>query len=699
MSIIAIDSLATAGGSASSSTAGLKVIPPATPVANPLNDWASYSYTWSWWWLDPTDFNYLMTAGDLNTVLAYNLPNSYVIAEDAGLYPDRRLPSTLGLNYHIQDVKFSTTMAPGGKWGATNAIEGSMTVLEPYGLSLIDSLVAASFNGVAFDNWTDRPHLLELNFHGYDDAGNAMSQSLMPLYRKRFPIKVTTMTASLNTHGAEYKISYVAAGQQSFGKKYGYLPKDVTVSGGNVQEVLDDLASQLNAYYGSQTLPTQNTAAFADHYAFVIDPALGVNNSIVGGADRAPPLELQKGDENIPNAKKLDFSFTTQQGITEVVGKIMARGSFFQNQLVGQSGNISSPYNTFKILTAVTYEGHNAAGNPQGLQFDIKQGVFSRKITYKIVQYVSWQNHHPNCPSLMADSTPYTCKVYTYTYGGKNTDVLDLKLEFNNTWFTTVMSQTEVIPSSNPSASTLAETKMQSFPEAYFIPSLISRMSGYTNVGTIANPTPMSIRPIINNQNITAGAGIVKDPLAQQVADVHHSLYTSNTGQMNSVPLTILGDPTLIKQDDWLYVPGTDAFAEYHDTSISNSDFVAKYGHFRTDLSEIPVTLTVNTILDMDTELNNAGLGWPNPGSTYNTAIFSGQYVIVRVENMFQNGKFTQVLQLTRYLNGSITSAVSLAQNRGRQAPIDLNTVYTNNLASSLAAKVTGSVPPVTPGR
>ena len=101
----------------------------------------------------------------------------------------------------------------------------------------------------------------------------------------------------------------------------------------------------------------------------------------------------------------------------------------------------------------------------------------------------------------------------------------------------------------------------------------------------------------------------------------------------------------------------------------------------------------------MDTELNNAGLGWPNPGSTYNTAIFSGQYVIVRVENMFQNGKFTQVLQLTRYLNGSITSAVSLAQNRGRQTPIDLNTVYTNNLASSLAAKVTGSVPPVTPGR
>jgi hypothetical protein len=642
-----------------------------------------------------------MTSDSVASALSYDLPNSYVIAEDAGLYPTRRLPSTLGLNYNIQDVKFKTNIAPSQTHGPTSVVSGDMTILEPFGLSFIDAIVAASFNGQTFDSWTDRPFLLELNFHGYDDTGTAMSGQLLPLYRKRFPIRITTVRVSTNARGSEYKISFVAANQEAYFKKYGFLPQDLHLQGTNIQEVLNDLANQLNAFYQAQTTAAQGTSAFSDSYAFVIDPALGVNN-ILSGDGKSSLMQLANDGTNI-NGNVFKFDFSAHTSIVDVIGKVMARGGFFQNQLNSQTGTIipNQPLNTYKILSQTIYSGTDSSGNSLGPVFNYRQGVFARKITYVINQYVSWQNNHPNSPSLYADSTPYTCKTYNYTYSGRNTDVIDFKLEFNNTWYTNVMTYTQVTPANTPSPVTGSDILSEESPPItpagtialLNIPSVLARLPGMTQV---PNPTPQAIRPVTNNQNITTGAGIIQDSLAQQVADVHYALYTFNTGQMSVVPLTIMGDPTLIKQDDWLYVPMSTVFSgagDYNDALLNNSDFAAKYGHLRMSLSEVPVTLTVNSILDQDTEINNTGLAWNFPESTPSTAIFSGQYNIVEIDNIFANGKFTQVLHLTRYLNGSVASQASLVSDRARQPQIDLNTVFLNN------AQVTGSVPLIPTGR
>ena len=94
----------------------LKVPTPTSIIPNPLHQFASHSYAWSLWWLDIDDYNRMSSGGDIGTGIDFQLgPSSYVVAEDSGLYPQRRLPTQLGLNYNIQDVNFETVVGLNSK--------------------------------------------------------------------------------------------------------------------------------------------------------------------------------------------------------------------------------------------------------------------------------------------------------------------------------------------------------------------------------------------------------------------------------------------------------------------------------------------------------------------------------------------------------------------------------------------------------
>ena len=83
------------------------------PINNPLHQFASYTYAISLWKLSLTDLNGLMSATTVEealawnpTVISSNYTSSYVVAEDSGLYPNQRVPNTLGINYNIQSLNF-----------------------------------------------------------------------------------------------------------------------------------------------------------------------------------------------------------------------------------------------------------------------------------------------------------------------------------------------------------------------------------------------------------------------------------------------------------------------------------------------------------------------------------------------------------------------------------------------------------------
>jgi hypothetical protein len=194
---------------------------------------------------------------------------------------------------------------------------------------------------------------------------------------------------------------------------------------------------------------------------------------------------------------------------------------------------------------------------------------------------------------------------------------------------------------------------------------------------------------IVDDVNITSGMNVKDRPAAQVAADVLKSIYTTQNQEMLSLQLTIVGDPTLIKQDDWLYIPDPEADSDFVDWDVSSAAFAQKYGHIPMDRGEVVVRVIVNSPVDTDLDAgDNEGLAFPQP--KYSQSLFSGQYKILTIANKFASGKFEQVLNLVRIMGDEIPTAFELARNGDGRNPVEIGTKIDKELAQTNPSQPAG---------
>jgi len=165
---------------------------------------------------------------------------------------------------------------------------------------------------------------------------------------------------------------------------------------------------------------------------------------------------------------------------------------------------------------------------------------------------------------------------------------------------------------------------------------------------------------------------IINRPAAIVTADAINTTFNSFGSGMLTLKLGIVGDPTLLKQDGWLYIPHPTDSSIYNSwDTLSQADFVKKYGQLRLDNGPIACAITINTPLDIDTDWTNNGLVFPTPNMM--PSMFSGQYILNRATSTFRAGVFSQQLELTRVQNDQIINASMITTPSGRDS------VSTNN--------------------
>jgi len=627
-------------------------------VSNPMHQFASWSYCWSLWWLDVTDYNALMGQDDIISAMSWQPgSSSWVIAEDSGLYPNRRFSGSLPLNYNIQTVDFETTVALNDVTRSSNLIDGSITVVEPYGVTFIDQLVAMSYNPNSgkYENYTEQPLMLQCDFKGWDDNGNPVPDSQVAVYRKRFPIKITNVGVEVDKGGATYKIDYVALGNSAHDTEYATIPVQITVTAGTVDEFFNGangFVTQLNAFYLAE-VPT--AAYFADQYAFNIDHDIA-NSTIVD--PKQTTLTNADPSSGLINTAKQTFKFAAKTAIIDIIDNILAHSSYFtksQNININTASNSTSAngdgtsiLSLYRTTTKVEFQGANGQ-DVYDNAFDPLRQHRCKLTTYNIHQYPSWDGKHPSTNTSLADSGPYTIKNYNYLYTGQNIDIIDFKLSFDTTYYTTIMAYQSAVASTNVSGDTGTDITQNNTPVIAINPAIVI---------SAPNLTPYRYRAQKVNKNLTAGGNKESHIDSIVVADVIKSVYSNlSGGDMVNLDLTIVGDPTLIRQDDWYYSIDPGAFNDYTNwDSVSQAAFVKKYGHLRFDTGELVVTVTVNTPIDIDDgAYNDTGLMYPQmDGTNTYTSLFSGQYKVVTIKNSFANGKFEQTLTLVRYMQTDI---------------------------------------------
>ena len=637
-----------------------------------MHQYASWSYALSLWWLDVTDYNTLISVGDAGGT-SIPLPNSFVVAEDSGIYPHRRLPTQNGLNYNIQTVEFESVVGLNSTTKSSNMTTGRLTIAEPYGVTFLDSLIRASVGKA--ENYTGRPYMLQVDFVGYDDAGNPVPANQTSIYRKRFPIKINGMKIEVTTRGAEYNIEFTGLNQVAHHDEHAKIPKNLTVTAATVGEFFDakvagSFSDQLNNFWKQEVIDKK--AQFANSIDFEFDPKIASSKII---SDK----QMSLGQAN-PNGAGIDlskgnFSITAGTPIQEVINKILIQSTFLQSQLADPTSDSNQTpeqiaadnqaiFNSFKTTVQALYSGVNSSGEAVAGASDQQRNTWAYNFKYCVHQYHVYDAKHPAAPT-QTDSRPYSVKEYYYTYTGKNIDILDLKINFDNTFFTAVNTYTAENAATNPTASSSDDQKKADGSAPSLTNSLLGALGLIPGFNSIANLTPLRIKNIVNDQRDNIGMNIILNPKAQVGANVMLSIYTQlYNGDMVNLELKIVGDPTLLKQDDWLYTPSPTTSTNWL-SAISQSDFAQKYGHIRMDDGQLMATVTINSITDLDIDQQNAGLVSPPIGST--PSLFSGQYEIKTIKNSFSGGIFEQTLTMVKNMNSDVVAS-GVTANAGRGA-------------------------------
>jgi hypothetical protein len=220
---------------------------------NQLDQYASYTYGISWYVLSPDQFKAMATTQRAN-VTGWQL-----LMQSAGAPAKGRSPA-FPIDYYMDDLEISSKIWGGGKNSANNAVDIKFKVVEPNGISLIQSLFNAvksvyaaspSTSKGSAPNYLTAQYCLVIQFYGYDANGTLVAPAKgsfntsggygqTAVITKYYPFTLTDIKFSVANRAVEYSI---------FGKpipmKYnsssdrGTIPTNFTMTGATVDQLLN----------------------------------------------------------------------------------------------------------------------------------------------------------------------------------------------------------------------------------------------------------------------------------------------------------------------------------------------------------------------------------------------------------------------------------------------------------------------------
>ena len=269
--------------------------------------------------------------------------------------------------------------------------------------------------------------------------------------------------------------------------------------------------------------------------------------------------------------------------------------------------------------------------------YDEIRKIFSREITYNIQSYEVRNlkiNVGPKGIAGVGQGKKPPVKSYEYIYSGKNNDIIDLDIKFNALYYTALTTY----------KSSVAKIAQLADPE----PATKDRYGDGAQIGSVQNPNaimPMVFKSLVSDTRTITASGALT-PQQVLASDLEASLLTLSQADMLHVHLKIIGDPSLIKQDDIFWTPKSN---EDLKENIENADpRLTPDGSLKMDGGEVYVNLIFRTPVDINEDSGMMQFKDKNILGPTQTSLFSGLYRVMRVENEFRNGQFTQMLNLIR---------------------------------------------------
>jgi hypothetical protein len=611
---------------------------------NPLDDYASYSCHFTLAALTKEQqAARVISPSSITNIIAST-------KGDWGGGGKKRVVTDFGsFDYFIDDVLIVSIPSMTQQTGNSFATKISFKVTEPYSMALFFLTLQLGAKASGYDNYREAPFLLMIEFIGYNDSGTPI---VNPSLTRYIPIKLIRSKMKVTGAGTTYDCDAIPYNEILFRDEISSIKKDHTLRGSNVKEILtgsgsESLASVLKKQFQEDVsdkimdVSDQIEIHFPKTFTDTGDSGNEISNSDIfkdftdGGSVKFPNQdEVYNSIGQIYNNKqiKLDkdrnFHFEPNMKIQEVITEVILRSDYITKQLTNSKVlNDSRGMIKWFRVEANIFDG----------PFSKKLNRQTRKMVYRVIPYMVHLSKliPPNVIPPGYDEIKKTVlRVYDYIYTGKNTEILNLELDFNVSFFSELPADAGRRTGQN--APNLTGNASGGDP--------VSNINtGGAKVNSTEQLTTQTSADSKSALKKTGGSSGTEDVKSIQVRTLQSLL--ESPADLVRITMTVMGDPYYLPTSGMgnIIVPPkgenelTDGSMNYQNGEV---DITV---NFRTPVDLDPVTGLYRFIKTADQ--------------------FSGLYMIIRVESKFNQNKFTQTITANKrlaQLSGSPQSEIAL---------------------------------------
>ena len=580
--------------------------------------------------------------------------------------------STLSANrdLYIRNVTMNSIPGLNEKRRLTSVTQISMEIVEPAGITLLERIRGAAINNGYLDH-LDAPFLLTIDFKGFDEQGRPASAKDSQNMKRLIPVKLVDMQMDVTQAGTVYTVKAIPYNEFAYVNRYNYPRTAGTLSPDGKR--LSDVFKTLEALLNKQNEDEKDTGLVEKPDIYSITFAGKSTADIKGASDKnyiedtfitTENLEQQgmatqgvtgtdggfyvaSGTEIPPDYMKINSS----NAITKILEEIMKGHPAYSDKKFDQwKSKVTKTLNVAQFKGGAQevldqaqdfyfdYFKIRASVVPVKGDFDNIRATNRKKINFHVEPY----KVHAYSLAIPGVSTGqnfknFVFKTYNYIFTGDNVDVMDVNINYKVAYF---------------------QSRLKDFEATDLRKNTIEDASDKATGGTSATEHNTDGNLLLKSEVSNAkGEGAGKTGGTPTQLDSFLDSLTHPLADMVNVRMEILGDPAWISQSQFIPLNAKN-FARGAGTAsdpdigywrqnkdrIWNSDL----GCYNTDVAEPIIMLNFRMPTDLNDQTGIYEL------QADQSAEFSGLYRVVQVEHNFTDGKYTNVLNLTRFNNQGV---------------------------------------------
>lgn len=543
----------------------------------------------------------------------------------------------------IDDVEIEGITSFGQANGASLATKLGFTVVEPYSINGFVEALHISSLAAGYVNYISANFLLTIDFWGYPDELDVQQSAPIKIKKttKFILFKLSSVKVDITEQGTRYQCGGTLVSDRIFGNP-NKLKKAISAEGSTIKEILEDLCKNVEQQIKESDNESQpGSTKFHDKYEIrfpVVEKGEYKNIEEGNAIGKSKISEFNKDnalnpmpDPSAPQDKKsptaeevkrdgVNYKFTTNtnvkvqfnqgKNINECIESVIVDSTYVRGLIKNFKPDENGLVNYFLIVPEVI---NLSEINPQTKDF-------YKKYIFNVTEYKVHYTRVPGYQSIKFDIgniSNIIYKEYNYLYTGKNIDVLNFRLDFNNLYFESIPY---ALGNNNFVGSKNSAVNDQSNKVEYKTESLNKVASNQTP------SAPTKVEPVELNPKISGSGGqLTDDPYHILSRNMHDAIVNAKVSGSQGT-LEILGDPFFIS------TTGTGNYKAKIQDGLTN---VTEDNEIDPTFGEIYILVNFRNPVDLNQFENKR-------------VPFSGAYRITQLKSTFKSGVFKQELKLIR---------------------------------------------------